>query len=226
MKRKKRIKALIFLLIGAACMAACAALALHNMAEDIAAGKAAMETVSRIEAVLEEREAEVAAVLEERETEVDIALEETSDEDETSTIYIDGYSYIGVLEIPSLERKLPVLASWSYSGLTIAPCRYSGSAIKKNLIIAGHNYSSHFGPIRGWKGGETVYFTTVSGCRFEYTVTEVVTIPETDVEALYDGDWDLTLFTCTADGESRVAVRCRLVEKHLINFIQTIINRF
>ena len=41
---------------------------------------------------------------------------------------IDGRSYIGVLEIPSLSLQLPVIGSWSYAELREAPCRYAGSA--------------------------------------------------------------------------------------------------
>ena len=41
---------------------------------------------------------------------------------------IDGQSYIGVLDIPALGLSLPIISTWSYPGLQIAPCRYSGSA--------------------------------------------------------------------------------------------------
>ena len=51
---------------------------------------------------------------------------------------------IGILEIPALDLNL-VISSWSYSSLRLAPCRYSGSAYKGDLVIAAHNYQSHFG---------------------------------------------------------------------------------
>ncbi len=50
---------------------------------------------------------------------------------------IDGQSYIGVLDIPALGLSLPIISTWSYPGLQIAPCRYSGSAYLENLVIAG-----------------------------------------------------------------------------------------
>ncbi len=34
-----------------------------------------------------------------------------------------------------------------------------------------------------------------------------------DVEEMITGDWDLTLFTCTLGGQTRVTVRCQLIEK-------------
>lgn len=57
---------------------------------------------------------------------------------------IDGIKYIGVLEVPELSLQLPVMSHWSLAGLKIAPGRYKGSVYKRNTIIAGHNYRSHF----------------------------------------------------------------------------------
>jgi len=57
---------------------------------------------------------------------------------------IDGNNYIGVIDIPCLGLSLPIISDWSYPNLKIAPCRYKGSAYQDNLIIAGHNYQSHF----------------------------------------------------------------------------------
>ena len=40
-----------------------------------------------------------------------------------------------------------------------------------------------------------------------------VTLPETAVEEMRAGEWDLTLFTCTYDGRARVTVRCIRTEE-------------
>ena len=122
---------------------------------------------------------------------------------------IDGHSYIGVVELPSLGLSLPVMDSWSYPNLKIAPCRYTGSAVDGSLIIAGHNYKSHFGGLSRLSRGDPVYFTDVDGQVYAYTVEETETIGGTDVEEMEAGDWDLTLFTCTYSGQSRATVRCR-----------------
>ena len=62
---------------------------------------------------------------------------------------VDGQSYIGVLELQPLGLSLPIISQWSYPGLRIAPCRYTGSAYQNDLVIAAHNYTSHFG--RRWQ---------------------------------------------------------------------------
>lgn len=57
---------------------------------------------------------------------------------------IDGQIYIGVVEIPTLSLKLPVIRDWSDERLKIAPCRYVGSIYTGDLIISGHSYKNIF----------------------------------------------------------------------------------
>ena len=128
---------------------------------------------------------------------------------------IDGLDYIGTLEIPSLDLELPVLSEWNYPNLRVAPCRYVGSAYQGNLIIAAHNYQSHFGNLKHLQEGEIVRFTDVDGNRFAYQVVVRETLEPTAIDEMQseeDGAWDLTLFTCTIGGQSRVTVRCVQVE--------------
>lgn len=126
---------------------------------------------------------------------------------------INGRYYIGVLEIPSRSLKLPVLSEWSYSGLKIAPCRYSGSLYRRDLVIAGHNYRKHFTGIKSLQPGDDIYFTDAEGHRFPLKVTGGQVIRPYDVEGMINDDnntWDMTLFTCTSGGSARYALRCRL----------------
>lgn len=134
---------------------------------------------------------------------------------EMPVVEIDGNSYIGVLDIPALGLTLPVMSEWSYPNLRTAPCRYAGSAYKDNLVIAAHNYSTHFGQIKNLTVGDQVSFTDVDGNVFLYTVAEVQTLEPTAVEEMTDGGWALTLFTCTIGGQSRVTVRCENDENYI-----------
>ena len=123
---------------------------------------------------------------------------------------IDGNRYIGVLEIPALALKLPIISEWNYARLKIAPCRYLGSAYKGNLILAGHNYKSHFGNLYRLEAGDEVFFTDMAGNQFVYSVSGIEQLPSTAIEEMEAGNWDLTLFTCTVGGAARVTVRCEL----------------
>ena len=127
---------------------------------------------------------------------------------EMPTKEIDGETYIGVVEIPSLELSLPVMSDWSYPQLKKAPCRYVGSVYSHDVVICGHNYDRHFGRLKDLAVGDEVRFTDMDGNEFSYTVEELEVLRPTAVEEMTVGDWELTLFTCTLDGKSRVAVRC------------------
>ncbi len=126
---------------------------------------------------------------------------------------IDGRRYIGTIEIPALDKKLPVLEDWSYENLKISPCRYSGTYYTNDLVICAHNYSSHFNGLRWIEPGEEVIFTSVDGVRYRYIITYRETLYPTEVDKMIQAqdDWDLTLFTCYIGGRTRCTVRCTLV---------------
>ena len=130
---------------------------------------------------------------------------------------IDGYEYIGVLEIPSEGLSLPVMKEWDYTRLKISPCRFTGSYYSDDLVICAHNYMRHLGPLLQIGIGEDIYFTNVDGLSIRYIVTNRETVEPTAVEQMIENtsnsetsllDWDLTLFTCNLGGQTRCAVRC------------------
>ena len=131
---------------------------------------------------------------------------------EMPVLTIDGVDYIGILTVPSLGLELPVAGNWSYPNLRRSPCIYKGSAYSNDMIIAGHNYSRHFGGLKNLAIGEEISFRDVDGHIFQYQVDDIETIPGTAVEDMDAGEWDMTLFTCTYGGKSRVTIRCRKLE--------------
>ena len=102
---------------------------------------------------------------------------------------LEGNGYIGILQIPSLELTLPVMSQWSYKGLKIAPCRYSGSVYSGSMVIAGHNYRSCFGKIGSLTEGEQVIFTDVKGRVFLYEVAGTEIVNAYDIQGMTDEDW-------------------------------------
>ena len=127
---------------------------------------------------------------------------------EMTEVEIDGYAYIGYLSIPRLQKELPVMADWDYTRLEIAPCRYTGSVRGEDLVIMAHNYSSHFGGLAELSEGDSVIFTDMDGVVTEYQVVAQDILDPYAVEEMTSGDFDLTLFTCTYGGKSRVTVYC------------------
>ncbi|MCC8014456.1 MAG: sortase [Eubacterium sp.] len=132
-------------------------------------------------------------------------------------IEIDGVKYVGMLRVPGLGLELPVKGEFSMAGLRTAPCRYTGSVYKDDMIICGHNYNSHFGGLKNLKVGDGAEFTDGDGNVFSYVVSEIVQLDGSDVSGMTekqeDDSWDLTLFTCTLSGSQRVTVRLLRIEQ-------------
>lgn len=192
---RKRRAGLVLMIAGILCIAAGILWLEYNLMEDRRAGV-------RAEAVMEQL-----AQYQEQQTDpgVDYLL---VPEMEMPTVEIDGYRYIGVISVPVLDLTLPVMDDWSYPQLKIGPCRYKGSAYLNNMILCAHNYTTHFGRLSNLRVGDEITFTDVDGNEFLYEVAELETLAGTAVEQMQSGDWDLTLFTCTLSGQTRVTVRC------------------
>lgn len=140
-------------------------------------------------------------------------LETTNDSDLVRSADLET-GYMAVLEIPALGITLPVNTQWSEDALHISPCRYVGALKTKDLIIAGHNYGSHFGYLHNLQISDSVIITDASQKRYEYQVSKKETIPGTSIDKMQAGEWDLTLFTCDYMGTSRITIRCQLVENN------------
>jgi sortase A len=100
------------------------------------------------------------------------------------------------------------MTSRSYSQLRRAPCRYSGSVRGEDLVLMAHNYKNHFGRISRLNLNDSVSFTDMDGITTHYKVAALDILESTAVETMTAGEFDLTLFTCTYGGKSRVTVYC------------------
>lgn len=195
-------KGRFFIISGMLLIAAALCLAEYNLYESYRAGNSSVETAKRLEKEISEDVPESE----------EISDYEQYPEMEMPVKTIDGRDYIGILQIPVLNLELPVISNWNYSDLKTAPCRYSGSVYLNNLVIAAHNYSSHFGRLKNLCEGDLVIFEDVEGNTFTYTAAGKEVLNSTDVEEMESGEWDLTLFTCTLDGKMRTTIRCVLTD--------------
>lgn len=123
---------------------------------------------------------------------------------------INGYDYIGYLRIKKLSLDLPIMNEWSYPLIRVSPARFKGSIYENNMIILAHNYKAHFGYLYKLDRGDMVEFVDMDNNHFIYQVEKVEKINGDKMEELLSGNWDLTLFTCTLGGKSRVVVRCKI----------------
>ena len=153
----------VLIALGAALLFGALGLTVFNLRQSNAAGETAAQTVSALKATIPTDGDFYAKEQPETET-PDYQL---NPEMEMPTVRIDDREYIGVLSIPALGRELPVISSWDYPGLRVAPCRYTGSAYTDDLVIAAHNYASHFGRLRELSQGDSIRFTDTDGNVFD-----------------------------------------------------------
>ena len=212
----KRRAGMICMILGAVLIGAALSLFLYNEWDSARAEERAEQVLEQMQKQTEddaeeETEDENISGEETERTEQENALADTDDFGK-EIISIDGNDYIGWISIPSISLELPVMAQWSEEGLKTAPGRYAGSPSEDNLVIAGHNYRRHFSPIKWLEPGTEVCFTDAEERVRYYEIEETEELLPDQVEAMITktekDTWDLTLFTCTASGQARCAVRC------------------
>ena len=187
MERRTNKRGLIFLVIGLLLIFVAGGLYVYNIVEDNNAGKSATDLLEKIE---------------KQQTEQD-------NTEESQVIIVEGDAFCGTVIITKLGIKLPVFDEWDYTRLKTAPCRYTGGIDTNDIIIAAHNYKSHFGNLNRLRIGDEISFVDAYDTQHRYSVKEITTLDGTAVTDMKSGEWDFTLFTCTKGGEQRITVRCQ-----------------
>ena len=181
----KRIsRGLIFLTLGVVLLLTAAGWYAYNIAEDHRAG---------------ERSEEILQVL------------DTTPKPSGENVTVLGEAFCGVISVDKIALRLPVYAEWDYERLDTAPCRYAGSIETGDIIIAAHNYQSHFGALNKLLVEDLIRFTDAGGREHTYRVCEIVTLDGSAVTDMQAGGWDMTLFTCTKGGKQRITLRCQKI---------------
>ena len=220
MNVKRKIEILL-LVLGGCMLAAALGLLFYFHWQDRRAGAAADELTGQVEAVLqaEERiapedgrqvasdETEKVPVTEDSSEE----KQETDDEALHQALVALPEGVMGLIEFPEYERVLPVMGVYDEELLRQYPCVYGADECQEGqMIIAGHNYQSHFRCIRDFSPENEVIFTALDGEKTVYEVVKREEISGNDRKALLAGGWDLTLFTCAINRQNRVVIRCRV----------------
>ena len=197
---------IVIIAVGAVLILSALLLLIYNRCEDVRAGQEAESLLASVEAAISAQE--MATPNKPESTEAPSPPLDP----EMPVVTLGGYEYVGYVEIPTLGLKLPVMAEWDYTRLQIAPCRQFGSTRTDDLVIAAHNFESHFGRLKELTGGETVIFTDMDGVVSTYSVTRLETLSPNSVEAVQNSGHDLVLYTCTKGGKTRVTVFCDRVD--------------
>lgn len=191
----KKISGYIYIVLGIAMIVAAAVLIKNNFDESAKAGEAS-DTV--LQGVIDQMPSSVLP---------------SKDSGPMPVVDVDGRSFVGTVQIPSLGLLLPIQDEWASDNAKISICRYKGSVYDNDLIVCGHNYVEHFGTLPDLEIGSEVIVTDMNGKSFYFEVTNMETLGAYDVDEMVAGEWDFTMFTCTIGGSNRVTVRCESTGK-------------
>ncbi len=194
--------------VGAVLILSALLLLLYNRYEDAHAGQEAESLLASVEAAISAQATDAPAATAPNSPEATATPSPTPLAPEMPVVMLDGYEYVGYVEIPILGLKLPVMSEWDYNRLKVAPCRQFGSSRTDDLVIAAHNYESHFGHLKDLSVGDTVTFTDMEGIVNTYSIEEIETLNPNEVDAVQNSGYDLVLYTCTKGGKTRVTVFC------------------
>ena len=199
----------ICIFLGVVCILSSVGFVVYNRWENKNAEEIAKDLLEDVQSIMDEKQPEQPLPADT----VNLPDDPEKIPTEMATVKVDGYDCIGVLSVPVLDLELPVLTDWSYAKLKKAPCHYYGTYYEKDFVIAAHNYQSHFGKLSELQPKDLILFTDVSGTVYCYEVALLETLPGNATEEMIASGFDLSLYTCTPGGASRVTVRCNIINQ-------------
>lgn len=194
----------IFILIGFLLIITSIFLIISNNYEEVSAGKKSKIALDIIKENIENINIE-------NETNINQINNNEEQSKEMKRTNINGYDYIGTITIPALNIELPIMSEYDYNRLMISPCRYYGSIHTNDLIICAHSYKTHFKYLDNLKQKDLIMITDIDGNNYFYEVLEIEILKPDQVSEMINNEFDLTLYTCTNDGQNRITVRCNRI---------------
>ena len=161
-------------------------------------------------------EKEVSATLET----IEQQLEEKSPEDEEELLDVEykGYKIEGIIEIPKIDIKYPIINQTNEETMKLSITKFWGPAVNEigNYTVAGHNNKdgTMFGKTKYLEIGDTIKLTNLKNETIEYKVFVIYSIDLDDVSIVNSVDpntREITLITCTNGHKNRLITKARQI---------------
>lgn len=143
---------------------------------------------------------------------------EINEENKQELIKVDGYDVEGIIEIPKIDIKYPIVSTTSDEAMKVAITKFWGTKINDigNYTMAGHNYKNGtmFGKTKYLEIGDRIKMTDLQLNTVEYEVFKIYTIDPDDVtciESVEPNTREITLITCTNGHKNRLITKAREV---------------
>ena len=139
--------------------------------------------------------------------------QETKQQLEETTI--QGYKVEGIIEIPKIELKYPIINETNDKAMKVSVTKFWGNINEVgNYSIAGHNNldGTMFGKVKKLEIGDIIKITDLYGETVEYKIFDKYVIDPNDVTCtniVEEGTREVTLITCTNGNKNRLITKAR-----------------
>lgn len=134
-------------------------------------------------------------------------------------IKIEGYEVEGIIEIPKINIKYPIINETNDAAMKVSITKFWGNRINEigNYTMAGHNNKdgTMFGKTKYLEIGDTIKMTDLSLNTVEYEIFKIYTIDPDDVtcvESIEPGTREITLITCTNGHKNRLITKAKEIK--------------
>lgn len=127
-----------------------------------------------------------------------------------------GYKVVGIIEIPKIDIKYPILNKTNDDAMQYAITKFSGGEINSigNFVMAGHNYldGSMFGKVKQLELGDEIKLTDLYNNTVTYEIFDIYSTDPNDtkiINSVKENTKEITLITCTNGHINRLITKAR-----------------
>lgn len=128
----------------------------------------------------------------------------------------EGYEIDGIIEIPKIDIKYPILKITNDATMKISVTKFWGSKLNEygNYSIAGHNNKDGtlFGKTKKLEIGDKIFITDLKGKTIEYEIYDRLIVDPNDTSITKTNDEtirEITLITCTNGRNNRLILKAK-----------------
>lgn len=150
---------------------------------------------------------------------IETEIAKNTDSSETSNFEYKGYKIEGILEIPKINIKYPIIDNTTDDTMKISVTKFWGPEVNEigNYTIAGHNNKdgTMFGKTKYLEIGNKILLTNLKNETAEYEIFSIYSIDPDDVscvESIEENTREVTLITCTNGHKNRLITKAREIK--------------
>ena len=143
----------------------------------------------------------------------------TTNEITSADIKFKGYNVEGIIEIPKINIKYPVIDHTDEKTMKVSVTKFWGPKPNEigNYTIAGHNNrdGTMFGKTKRLKIGDVIKITGLNNQTIEYKIFDIYSIDPNNVSIVNSVNSDtreVTLITCTNGHKNRLITKARQIQ--------------